>query len=365
MSKPKAINIIVLLLSIFSIAGLGAPADSAREALIYYGTSDASAAVAVGEDMFIAADDENNVLRVYKAHQGSQAVFSYDLTQFLGIDSNYPEADIEGATIIGDRIYWISSHGRNTDGKMRPNRYRFFATTVKTRNEKVSIRPTGVAYQSLVHSLVKTETMHRLKLDQATRFDANKLKKNELKKLAPKKEGLNIEGLCASSDGKTIYIGFRNPRLSSKAIVIPLKNPAAIVEKQQPPIFAEPMLWDLGGLGIRSMEYSHFHKVYFIIAGPHDKGHQFSLYRWSGEKDTQPVLLRQIFADKKNFTPEALVTFRNQPEFLLLSDDGSLLIKVSDSSECMEGKLHKDGKCLNKYLTDPNRKHFRAIWLMP
>ena len=38
--------------------------------LILRGTSDASAAVAVGRDMFIVADDENNVLRVYKTTQG-------------------------------------------------------------------------------------------------------------------------------------------------------------------------------------------------------------------------------------------------------------------------------------------------------
>jgi hypothetical protein len=31
----------------------------------------------------------------------------------------------------------------------------------------------------------------------------------------------------------------------------------------------------------------------------------------------------------------------------------------------MQGKLRKDGKCLNKYLADPNKKHFRAIWLQP
>ena len=104
--------------------------ELAADTLVYHGTSDASAAVAIGRDMFIVADDENNTLRVYKTTQGGLPLFSYDMTEFLDIEPKYPEADIEGATIIGRRIYWISSHGRNKDGKTRPNRYRFFITIV-------------------------------------------------------------------------------------------------------------------------------------------------------------------------------------------------------------------------------------------
>jgi len=334
-----------------------------EEALIYRGTSDASAAVAVSEKMFIVADDENNVLRVYKTDVSGLPVFSYDLTQFLGIEPEHPEADIEGAAMIGDRIYWITSHGRNKDGKMRPNRYRFFATSIKVQNEKVSIRPVGIPCRTLIHSLIKTAGSIQLELERASRFDAANLTKQQRKNLAPKKEGLNIEGLCASPDGKTIYIGFRNPRPHSKAIVVPLKNARQIIERAEPPIFGAPILWDLGGLGIRSMEYSRSHKAYFIVAGPHNEQPGFALYRWSGEKDRPPTLVRGLNPDESSFNPEALVAFKNSARFLLLSDDGTLPINVSVPSECMEGKLSKDGKCLNKYLTDQNKKHFRAIWL--
>ena len=336
---------------------------SPEAVLIYRGTSDASAAVAVSEKMFIVADDENNVLRVYKTNASSLPVFSYDLTQFLGIEPEHPEADIEGAAMIGDRIYWITSHGRNRDGKMRPNRYRFFATSIKVQNENVTIRPVGIPCRTLIHSLVKSAGSIRLELDRATRFDATNLTKQQRKNLAPKKEGLNIEGLCASPDGRTIYIGFRNPRPHSKAIVVPLKNARQIIERAKPPIFGAPILWNLGGLGIRSMKYSHFHKAYFIVAGPHNEESGFALYRWSGGKDRLPTLVRKLSPDESSFSPEALVAFKNSAGFLLLSDDGSLLINVSMPSECMEGKLSKDGKCLNKYLTDQNKKHFRAIWL--
>ena len=360
----KVMSRVVFFVLICGIIGYSSDGDSAEEVLIYYGMSDASAAVAVGEEMFVVADDEDNVLRVYKTNQTCFPVFTYDLTKFLGTTLEYPEADIEGATMIGDRIYWITSHGRNRDGKMRPSRYRFFATAVEVQNRNITIHPIGMPCKTLIHSLLKAETMRQLGLEGATRFDAANLTKQERKNLAPKKSGLNIEGLCASADGRTIYIGFRNPRPYSKAIVVPLNNPKQVIEKQESPIFAEPLLWDLKGCGIRSMEYSHFHKAYFIVAGPHNEG-AVALYRWSGQKDSSPVLVREILSDKCDFNPEALVTFETSAGLLLLSDDGSSVIDVSDASECMEGKLRKDGKCLNKYLTSGNKKHFRGVWLQP
>ncbi|NIP22807.1 MAG: DUF3616 domain-containing protein [Phycisphaerae bacterium] len=342
-----------------------------EEVLVYRGTSDSSAAIGLSEKMFIVADDENNVLRVYRIKGAGLPVYRYDLTDFLNIYPEHPEADIEGATMIGDTIYWISSHGRNKDGKIRPNRYRFFATSVKVENEKVTIRPVGMPCRSLIQSLLETKYAQQTGLDKATRFDEGNLTKTERKLLAPKRAGLNIEGLCASADGKTIYIGFRNPRPfdrsspSIKAIVIALNNPREVIERRSAPKFGEPMLWNFGGLGIRSMEYSDFHKAFFIIAGPYNEGLRFALYRWSGEQEREPVLVRELSRDISNFKPEALICFKNSDKFLLLSDDGSIAIKVSSPSECEEGELNADGTCLNKYLTNPNKKTFRGIWLTP
>jgi len=42
-----------------------------------------------------------------------------------------------------------------------------------------------------------------------------------------------------------------------------------------------------------------------------------------------------------------------------------LVIKVDGAHECMEGEFRNDGTCLNKYLTNPNKKYFRGIWLEP
>ncbi len=360
-SKMKLTTKVTFLVFICGLTAFSLD-DSVRDTLIYYGASDASATVAIGEDMFIVADDENNILRVYKTSLPSP-VFSYDLTSFLDIEPEHPEADIEGAAMLDGTIYWITSHGRNTDGKMRPNRYRFFAVKVKIQNRNVTVKPVGSSCRTLVNDLLKAGNMRHLGLDRATQFDAAGLTKQKLKNLAPKENGLNIEALCASADGNTLYIGFRNPRPNSKAILVPLNNPKQVIEEKQPPVFADPILLDLKGFGIRSMEYSSFHKAFFIIAGPHnDRPAEFVLYRWSGRKDESPQAVKSI---NSGLNPEALVIFKNSAKLLLLSDDGTLVIDVSDASECMQGELRKDGKCLNKYLTDPNKKHFRAIWLQP
>ena len=49
----------------------------------------------------------------------------------------------------------------------------------------------------------------------------------------------------------------------------------------------------------------------------------------------------------------------------LLSDDGTLPIRVRDKSECMEDELNEDGTCPNKFLINPNKKTLRAIRLTP
>src|SRR4030065_2191344 len=98
---------------------------------------------------------------------------------------------------------------------MRPKRSRFFATDVFIENRSVKLRPAGKPYKTLVHELLKTQAARRLGLDKATRFGAE-LKKKGMEKLAPKDEGLNIEGLCASADGGTLYFGLRNPRPKGK-----------------------------------------------------------------------------------------------------------------------------------------------------
>ena len=107
-----------------------APA-SARPFGLYPYIADASAAVALNDQLVIVAGDEMNFLRIYEwSNPQSPPIKSIDLADDLNIEPDHPESDIEGATWFGDRIFWITSHGRNCDGRYRYSRCQFFATTV-------------------------------------------------------------------------------------------------------------------------------------------------------------------------------------------------------------------------------------------
>lgn len=337
---------------------------------MFYATSNASAAVAVDEQTFIVADDENNVLRVYRT-DGRQAVSHFDLTRFLKVAGEFPEVDIEAATRVGNRVYWVASHGRNRNGKWRPNRHRFFATELTVVGAEVTIRPVGRPCTELGEALAGDQALRTLCPDIVASVRPDGPGAEGRKSLASKKRGVNIEALCAGRDGKTLYIGLRNPRAraeggsESRAVVMPLLNAPQVIDQARSPVLGKPLLWDLGDLGLRGMEYSPRHDSYYVIAGPHDGRSEWVLYRWSGAPDAQPVPVHRMTPDQRSLTPEALIAFKDTDKLLLLSDDGSLLVRVSGAAECLDGQYRSDGTCPNKYLRDESKKTFRGLWLEP
>jgi hypothetical protein len=333
----------------------------------YTGGSDTSAAVAVDANHFVIGDDEINILRVYAIGE-SAPVFSLNMTDFLGVDANRPEADIEGAARIGNRIYWVTSHGRNKEGQVRPGRYRFFATEITAAkssadpNTSPRIVPIGKPYARLVQDMLVAPQLKALNLRAVTRLD-EKLSKKERAVLAPKEGGLNIEGLAAGPDGRSLWIGLRNPQSKmadgkAGAIIIPLLNPEEVIENGKPARFGDAILLDLGGLGIRSMDYADSGGEYWIVAGESDSRPDFAVFRYRyAEKKLLPVKV----AFPEGFTPEGLFLFPGQKTVWFVSDDGLLEKEVASPTECLPGQLVGNGRCPNKYLTDLKKRTFRVM----
>lgn len=297
----------------------------------YSGMRDASAAVAVSSNLFVAADDEHNVLRLYSAEHAGPPLKEFDFNAFLEVTAKSPEADLEGAALLGNRAFWIGSHGRNKNGKERSNRCRLFATDVKVVDGDVSLIPVGQPCKNLLDALVSDSRFAEFHLAEAlTR--------------APKEEGaLNIEGLSATPEGH-LLIGFRNPVPNGKAGLIPLLNPNEVIEGK-PPHFNMAIRLDLDGLGVRDMAY--FHGSYFIIAGPWQAEGKFEFYRWAGG-DTQPQ--RLPVKHLGDYHPEAIIIYpqRGFHEIQILSDDGNRPINGIPGKELGESR--------------PNT--FRSFWLL-
>jgi hypothetical protein len=318
----------------------------------YRGTCDASAAVALGPGLFVVGNDEDNVLRVYLADQpGAPLQESRVLYRYLGITPGgwREEADIEGAAWLGDRIYWIGSHGRNEKGKWRPHRLNFFATRVRVTWEGIVFEPVGHPYTKLLDDMLHDPGIAALGLADAVRPDVA-----DDRQLAPKRSGVNIEGLAATADGTGVLIGFRNPRPDNKALIVRLNNPGAVLDGGARAKFDRPILLDLGGLGIRSIDFAARRRVYVIVAGPHGPGGPFRLYTWTGGRDTPPTLIMPI----EGLQPEAAIVYPDRERLQILSDDGSL--PIADAAGC--GHPLRDGRCQCKDLP-PDAWQFRSVWV--
>ncbi len=306
------------------------PASKGPEIEEYRGMCDASAAVEVDEHHFLVASDEDSQLRLYRVHKPGLPTAVFDLTRFLQLDRKHPETDIEGAARVGDRAYWITSHGRNQQGKPRESRDRFFATTIKVVDGRVTVEPAGRPYKTLLDDLARDP-----------RLIAYNLKKAAQK--APKSEGaLNIEGLCATPGGR-LLIGFRNPIPHGRALVVPLLNPDEMIAGRRARL-GDPIELDLGGQGIRDLSYVDGR--YMIVAGDFDSHGRGKLYWWDGP-GSLPERIEHTHL--RYLHPEAVVFYpgKGARKFQVISDDGT----------------HEIGGCACKALKDPSQRRFRSIWI--
>lgn len=294
---------LLLLVALNAAAGkLGAP-------IVFTGTCDASAALGLTDDLFVVANDEDNILRFYRLHQPGPPVRTYDLKSLFTTKRKAPELDLEGVAQLGDQAFFITSHGRNASGKPAPTRHQFFALQLTETNGVATIKAVGKSYTNLVADLARDPRYQRFDLADAAG-------------LAPKAPGgFNIEALTATPQG-TLLIGFRSPIPEHRALLAPLLNPTAVIAGA-PAEFGEPILLNLGGLGLRGM--TSVTNGYYLLAGPAAGGGQSRLYFWGGGT-LPPRLLSEVDFAQSN--PEGICYLQagEQAGFLILSDDGTRMI---------------------------------------
>ena len=140
---------------------------------------------------------------------------------------------------------------------------------------------------------------------------------------------MNIEALCPGPDS-SVWIGFRNPIVEGKALLVPLTNPHEITSGNAARArFGPPVELDLGGKGVRDMT-SHRGKLY-IVAGHHDSGGSSELFRWDGESARPEKLF--TWPENKWNAEAVFVAPEKGSDLLVLSDDGS---RKMNGVECKE-----------------------------
>ena len=298
-------------------ATTGATGDTggtAPTAATYSTTCDGSAGVVAPNGLFLNFNDEDQRVLAYERGKDGAPVASVDFTDDLGLDAD-EEADVEDAVLVGGRVYVITSHGRNTEGKLRRARHRFFAFDLND----TSMSFAGMT-QSLLDNLLDSAnwTAPDATLLQILK-DASRLDKATVAKLAPEKDGINIEGIAAwpsAQHPNRLAIGLRNPRWNGGAIVVTLLNPDEVVTGKTAK-FGEAHSLDLGGLGVRSLTWQD--DGFLVLAGPSTGADApFSLYAWDGVND--PSLL--VALPQTVGAPEALLPYAGTPYVQVLIDQG-------------------------------------------
>ncbi|MFI7387650.1 DUF3616 domain-containing protein [Streptomyces sp. NPDC049813] len=258
--------------------------QKAADTRYFTGSSDASAAVDVGGGYVVVADDESNVLRLYNGAVSGAPVRTWDMSSKVGADK---EIDIEGATRVGNLIYWTGSLGNNKDGEYKADRNTVFTTTVSGSGAATQLAYAH-SYKKLRGALVDWDE------DNDDRYGfAHATEDGEIPKEV---DGFNVEGLeFAPGSTTTAYVGFRAPLVppkdGGKALIVPVTNMDKVVANGTAPAFGAPIELDLGGLSIRDIRKNAANQ-YLIVAGSwaaDDNSDPYALYRWDGVAGHAPV----------------------------------------------------------------------------
>jgi len=249
------------------------------------GASDASAAIDVGDGYVLVGDDEDNVLRLYKANTSGAPAKTWNVTSAVGGPA---EMDIEASARVGNVVYWTGSMGNSKSGNLKPDRSTLFTTTLTGTGADTEVAVKGY-YRGLRADLIAWDQAHGNTYEFAAGAAAGNIPKQI--------DGFNVEGLeFAPGSTSTAYVGFRAPltptTASGKAIIVPVTNLDQLATSGQNTsvhaTFGTPIELDLGGLSIRDIR-RNAHDQYLILAGSWAAGGSYALYTWDGVPAHAPV----------------------------------------------------------------------------
>jgi hypothetical protein len=178
-TSPRPQLSVIALTTILSALGLCSPAIAADD-IVFKGVCDASAGWPIDDDQKLIAvgEDEHDILLVY-ATSGGRAKKDVDVDPLHQQHPN-KEADFEAVAGLGGRLYWITGHGRKSDGEAKPDRRRVLATSL-------ALVPEGKVVTGLTEALRADGFAEAIGPDDQDRED-----------LAAERNGINIEALAAA-----------------------------------------------------------------------------------------------------------------------------------------------------------------------
>lgn len=284
------------------------------------GRSDLSTAVRWDADTVLIADDEpSNVVLAYDLSRSGPPLARIALADgALGVNTGDNcegisgakcdgESDLEASVRLGSRVVWLGSHSNSKSGKIRPDRWRVFATDVTGSGMSTNATVAGY-YKHLRTDLLAWDASNGHGLGaNALGFTAS-----AALNVAPEVatlDGFSMEGLSIGPDGTTGWLAFRAPLVAAPgagaisagsasnrthALIVPVAQLSTLASAASggtagSATLGAPIRLNLGGRGIREIQRTGGGD-YVILAGPPDAAtgvapHDFRLYTWDGTVD--------------------------------------------------------------------------------
>ncbi|HKS28800.1 MAG TPA: DUF3616 domain-containing protein [Pyrinomonadaceae bacterium] len=264
------------------------------------GTFEASGVVAIaGTDAVLFVDDGRPGLIFWMNldESGRQA------GPIKAIELGVEIQDLEGATSDGTYFYVVSSQSRPKAAE-KAGIVRF---KLNTRTQRVEGAQSIQGLKSfLVDNVAELRRMGDVKM---------------------KDGGINIEGIAWDPKQNRFLLGLRAPVIDGQALVIPLrlKNAAGDFSVSNLEVVGSKAIrLNVGGVGIRSIEYDNRQGLFRIISGAAEDQEQtdFGLWQWSGDEGGAPP--KELSRYDRRLKPEgaARVTVRGR-DFMFMVFDAS------------------------------------------
>jgi hypothetical protein len=142
-------------------------------------------------------------------------------------------------------------------------------------------------------------------------------------------EALNIEGLAWDPRRRRLLLGLRAPVVNGMALVIPiaLVDSTAAFTRENLRVDGATMRVQLGGAGIRSLEYDDNAAAFRIIAGAgaNAETRDFRLLEWDGQSGAPT---RELMAFDRRVKPEGITraTLGGKPVSVIVFDVGRYVV---------------------------------------
>ena len=210
-------------------------------------------------------------------------------------------------------IYALTSHSRTRKGNRSPDREHLMRFKIQDGNVL------GLtSYDNLTQVLETDHKLHDL-IRERTKAEVSF-------------EEINIEGMAFDPVKKRLVLGFRDPEFNNMALVAFISNPKDVFERNAQPEFDEVAILDIGGGGIRSLNYDPVLKNYVIANEVKDEnGQKFSqLWTWSGNPTDEPQKISlPNLQHITNVEAVDSITVNGKPQMILMGDEGNASQKIT------------------------------------